>query len=117
MARQIIVLKRTRFSPNIEYEVAFWLATPSGRETFLANAQATSRVKNATAPELAALQAGTVVERVNKIPVPEGTGLAAMQAILVAMHGQLQTAWTNDTTYDRYNSSWDGSTWSMQSNP
>lgn len=117
MARQIIVLQRTRFSPLIEYEVAFWLTTPSGRETLIANAQATSRVKTATGPELAAIQAGTIKEKVAIIPVPEGSSLATMQGVLAGLHAQFQTEWDNDKTLDRYNSSWDGTTWSMQNNP
>lgn len=117
MARQIIVLRRTRFAPNTEYEVAFWLDTPAGRQSLIANPQATSRVKTATAPELAAIQSGAIKERVDRIPVPEGTGLAAMQGILAGMHAQFQTEWTDDKTLDRYNSSWDGTTWTMQNNP
>lgn len=117
MARKIIVLQRTLFAPQIEYRVAFWLDTPSGRESLLANPAFKSQVKTVTGPELSALQAGTVREQVLTIPVVQGSNLAAIQSVLQAMHSSLQTAWTNDTTLDRYNSSWDGTSWTMQNNP
>ena len=117
MARKIIVLRRTRFSPQIEYEVAFWLDTPSGRQTFLANASATSRVKGATTPEIDAIKAGAIKEFIVSINVPPGSNLVTMQGILAGMHTQFQTDWTNDVVFDRYGSFWDGTTWSMVSNP
>lgn len=117
MARKIIVLQRTRFSPQIEYRVAFWLDTPSGRESLLANASLNSQVKTVTGPELSALRAGTVREFVTTVPVVQGSGLAQIQSDLQAMHVALQAAWTADATFDRYNSSWDGTTWTMQNNP
>lgn len=115
--RKIIVLKRTQKAPQIEYQVAFWLDTPSGRQSLLANAFATSQVKTITAQELADLRAGLFREQIAVVNIVPGSGLAVVQADMEAMHLQLQDAWTNDTSFDRYNSSWDGTTWTMQNNP
>lgn len=116
MARQIIVLERTGPGNEIQFRAAFWLAVPVARQPLLANAAAVSAVKDAsvTAPELAAIQTGAVVEQTDTFRFASGTALAVIEAALQAEFTARQAALTADNRYARYGSSFDGTVWTVQ---
>ena len=115
MARQIIILENqhpTRTGgDSISYRFAFWLSVPAARQTFYANASATSAVKDATAGELAAIQNGSITEFVDRFEVPSGTTLAQIQAGLVSQYNAKQAAVNNYNPWDHYATNWDGASW------
>lgn len=108
MAKQIIVLEQS--APNL-FNVAFWLAVPTVRQPFYVNAAATSRYKDASAPELAALQSGAVVEQVAEFSYPAGTAIGAVMALLQTEFATRQAKVTAANPWSRYGSFWDGTTW------
>ena len=60
----ILIDRSPDTDPVLRLTVVFWLSTPPGQVTQFANPQATSRVADITAQELADIRAGRVVERV-----------------------------------------------------
>lgn len=111
MARKIIILDRVGMPSDRAFRVAFWLDVVAARRSFYANANATSAVVGATQAELDALKNGSVVERVEAILRPAGTSQAAMQTTLEARHAQYQQELTDRNPWERYGTSWDGTTW------
>ncbi len=117
MARQIIILEnqnpgRSGGDP-IAYRYAFWLSVPSARQTFLANATATSAVKGATAAELTAIQNGSIKEVIGDFSVGAGTTIAQIETGLAALFASAQTALNSaaQNRWDHYGTTWDGTTW------
>lgn len=111
MARKIIILERVAMPSDRAFRVAFWLDVPAARRSFYANANATSAVVGATQAEVDALKAGSVVEVLEALNRPTGTTQAAMQSALQSRHTQLQQDLIDRNPYERYGTSWDGTTW------
>ncbi len=111
MAKQIIILERVDEPSDNSFNVAFWLTIPAARIAAYANATATSQFKQVSAPELAAIQAGQIVEVVEKASFIAGTGIPAIQAALIARFNTLQAAATSRNPWVRYGTTWDGSAW------
>jgi len=111
MARKIIILDRTGLPSDQNYRVAFWLDVVAARQPFYADAAATTQVKDATAPELAAIQSGAVIEEVIEVPSPASTGQAALLAASVTRYNARQAEVTARNPWARYGSFYDGSTW------
>lgn len=116
--RRIIILES---NPQIPGEPAFryamWADVPAGRESRYANPSFTSQVVGATGPEIAALQAGSVVERVFDSRWGTGSTVPQIQAQLVAKYGQFQAEITGTNPWQRYGTSYDGTAWTMVNNP
>jgi hypothetical protein len=119
MARQIIVLEnqipgRAPTDP-ITYRYAFWLSVPVTRQTFFANATATSAVRDATAPELTAIQNGSIKESVGALSAAPGTTLTVLEATLVTQFTAAQTALNSaaQNPWDHYGTFWDGTSWTI----
>jgi len=110
MSKKIIVLEKL---PANQFLVCFWVAVPSPRISYHENASATSAYKGATAEELGALRDGSVVERTETVTVPPSATMADMQTQLEAMWQMFQTAISNEVTYLRYGTNWDGTTWTL----
>jgi len=117
MARQIIILEnqnpgRSGGDP-ISYRYAFWLSVPAARQSFYANANAVSAVKDASAGELSAIQSGSIKEKVGVFSVPSGTALGQIQSGLVSQFNADQTALNASSAnqWDHYGTNWDGATW------
>lgn len=108
MARQIVILEK--LPGPVTFRYLLWAAVPAGREKFYADAAKVSSFLDTTAPELSALRAGTVVERVETGSWP-GLTLAQVQAQLVTRWTAFQAEVTADTTWQRYGSAFDGTTW------
>lgn len=113
MARQVIILDQTGLPSDANYNVAFWLAVPATRQSFYANATATSRVIGATAAELLAIQTGSVYEVVLQSRHAANTPLVAIEAGLAAQFSALQAALNNQNPWALYGTSWDGATWTV----
>lgn len=111
MARKIIILDRTDMPSDQNYRVAYWLDVPVVRQSFYADPAAKSAVVGASVPEVAALTAGQVVEVVETIKRTTGATLAALRTAMVARLAALQADLTARNPYDRYGTSYDGTTW------
>lgn len=109
MARKIIILDQVG-DPS-DYRVVFWLDVPAARQRFYVNATAKSAFLDATAPELTAIQTGVVTEIVERFNRPNGTTLTTLRTALAARHVELQTKVADYNPWNRYGSSFDGSTW------
>jgi hypothetical protein len=78
MAKQIIALNQSSNGTEVSYGVAFWYSIASG----LLPQTAGSVWTGASAPENAAIQAGSVKEEVQSFSFPVGTPIAAIKAVL-----------------------------------
>jgi hypothetical protein len=110
----VIVLDQTPTDPNT-YRVVFWADVPMARQTYYANAAATSAWKDATAADNQALQNGSVVENTQTWRVTAGSTLAQIEAHLQTQWQAYQTYITNFNPWIHYGSTWDGTTWIITS--
>jgi hypothetical protein len=108
--KQVIILEKLD-GPRTAFKFALWATVPLPRQPFYANPNRVSAFKNATAQELQDIKDGKVTEKIDVVSVEPGVTVATIQV-------QLQTAWqsfqdqvTNETTYTRYGSFWDGTAW------
>lgn len=118
MARKIIVLDQPGLPSDLTYRVAFWLTVPASRQPFFADLQATfkSQVIGTAKPsqaELDAIHAGQIIEQVVTVPFTLGTSLASITAQLVTLYqtAQAQSDTAQFNQWNRYGSSWDGTSW------
>lgn len=112
MAKKIIVLEHLSWPSDLNYRIVFWLDVPAARQSLYANPAATSAFKNATTQELAALTSGAVVEQVISVFYPAGTALSpTITNDLAARWNAAQATLNAQNPYDRYGTSWDGTTW------
>ena len=109
MARKIIILQQ--IGEPADYRVAFWLDVPAARQAFYANPTAESAVIGATAPEIAAIRAGQVMEVVRDFPRDNGVTNAQLRSALEAAHTQLHARLVSNNIWNRYGTSWDGAAW------
>lgn len=111
MARKIIQLERTGMPSDQNFRVALWLDVEVARQPFYADAAATSVVKGITAPELAAIQAGEIVEVVDVVPkLADGT-VGDWRAAAEVLYSLKQQELTSRNPWVRYGTFWDGATW------
>jgi len=109
----IIVLERDRENPNV-YSYVLWADVPAARRPFYALEWGPTRVsawKDALAGDHANLQSGSVVESVQTLQVPSSASLAQIQAFLQARWTDYQTRIATVNPWQRYGTSWDGTTW------
>jgi hypothetical protein len=108
--RQIIIQQRINIPSDFSFQYVFWAVVPAARQIFYANASFTTVVKDATAPEIAALQAGSVVEQVNQGNYQAGTPIATIQTDLITKYNAYQAQITAINPWIYYGTYWDG-TW------
>lgn len=113
MAKQIIILDRLNEPSDMTFRYVLWATVPVARVAAYANVTAVTAFKNASAPEIAAIQAGQIAEKVDVFQAPIGTAIAAIQAALITAFNtwQAQVNATNST--QRYGTFWDGATWTV----
>lgn len=117
MARKIIILESNPpGTGEIAFKYALWADVPAARQTRYADPAFETQVVGATAGEVAALRSGAVVERVAEARWNQGTTVAQIQAALVNEFNRFQTQITNTNPWQRYGTSWDGSTWTSVTN-
>lgn len=97
MARQIIVIDYSQASATVNIACVFWLTAPAARVVPVPNFTSRIPVQGSgiswgiTPAELAALQAGTVVEQMFSTQFPmAGNSNAIMQAGLLASYNSAQ---------------------------
>ena len=106
MTQAITILDQTGMPSDLNYRVAFWLDVEPARQGFYADATKTSAVKGIAAPDLAALQAGAIVEVVEVIPALVGAPLAAVKQAARNRLTDLQRDFNRDNTFNRYGTKW-----------
>lgn len=116
MARQVIVLEKLDVAVagnDVGFRLAFWCTVPVGRQPFYANAAFVSAVKDGsvTAPELTALQNGSVVEIVEEKRWPAGKTGPQMKADAAARFTALQAEVNARNPWASYGTSFDGAVW------
>lgn len=112
MAKEIIILSLTAGNQSADQQVtaAFWLPVTAGQQTPQPNA--VSVFRGASAAEIAALRAGTVVEQIFSTQYPATFTLAQIEAALQTSYAAALSAFQtkpNPNTY--YGAFWDGTTW------
>lgn len=114
MARmRVIVLDQPQGEPD-HYRYALWADVPVARQSFYANPNAKSAWAGALAADNTALQNGSVVEDVRDQRVIPGTTLAQVETYLQNRWSDYQTYITNYNPWLHYGSTWDGTTWVVQ---
>lgn len=109
----IVVLERTALTPvTLRYVVR--ANVPLARQSYFADANKTSFYKEAAAADLAALQAGQIVEQLQEDAVG-GRTIAEIQALLIAAQQAFQTLVNSQTynPYRYYGTTWDGAAWTV----
>jgi hypothetical protein len=109
---RVIFLAGTSDDPNT-WQAALWADVPSSRQTFYANAGATSAWSGATATDNTNLQNGSVVEQVITQRVPPGTSITQVETFLQNQWQTFQNNITNNNPWVHYGSTWDGTTWNI----
>ena len=118
MARQIIILDQQGFPSDATYRYVLWATVPAARVAAYANPAATSALQpvanvpgGITTAELAAIQAGQIVERVGTATFPAGTPAATMATFVIGQWNSFQAQITASNPWGRYGTSWDGTAW------
>lgn len=107
----IIILERTSLDPlTINYVLR--ATVPMARQAYFADPNKTSAYKNASAADLAALQAGQIVERTCS-DIVGGRTVAQIKALLQSVQAAFQAEVNSQSfnPYRYYGSSWDGTAW------
>lgn len=110
----VIILDRD--TNDNEFSYVLWADVPVARQPFYANANAKSAWAGATTADNTALQNGSVVEQSGAQRVPVGATTAQMQAFLQQRWTDYQAAITAANPWQRYGSTWDGTTWVLANN-
>lgn len=113
MAKQIIILDRLNEPSDMTFRYVLWATVPVARVAAYADAAKTSAFKDVSAPELAALQAGQIAEKVDVFQAPIGIGIAAIQAALIVAFNTWQARVNATNSTQRYGTFWDGATWTV----
>src|SRR3990167_4414084 len=110
----IIILDRPEPTNQRVYRYVLWADVPVARRPFyaaLAGPTAVSAWKDALAADDTALQSGSVVEKVDTIQVPAGATLAEIRGFLETRWANYQAFITSLNPWQRYGTTFDGSTW------
>jgi hypothetical protein len=116
MAARFRVIVLERVEPRT-FRYALWADVPLAHQPFYADPALGSAWKGAIAADLTAIRNGEVTERVDvfRAQVAEG---ATNAAVLAAAQTQLEALWTafqneitTRATWNRYGSTWNGTTW------
>lgn len=104
---KIIILDRDDRKINC----AMWADVPAARQTFYANVNVVSAWKDALATDNTALQTGAVAEQLISVVMESGDTNAQSRAKLVQSWQSFQDQITALNKWDRYGSTYDGTTW------
>ena len=111
MAKRIIILDRVNIPSDMDFNYVLWVDVPASRQEFYANPNAKSLFKQASAAELTAIQSGAIVEMQGILRSVAGQTIAQIQTQLIAAFNAFQTHVTNDNSFVRYGTYWDGTSW------
>ena len=110
----IIILDRPEPENQRVYRYVLWADVPVARQPFyaaLTGPTFASAWKDALAADNTALQNGSVVEKVDTIQVPASATLAEIRSFLQARWTNFQASITSINPWQRYGTTWDGTTW------
>jgi len=113
---RVIILDATAEDSDT-YNIVLWADVPAGRASWYAKTGAVSAWKDATATDNTAIANGSVAESLTVQRVPKGSGQPARQQFLQDLWTGWQTFVTNNNPWQRYGSTWDGTTWTNTNNP
>lgn len=109
---KVIVLDSVPADGGVEYQVALWADVPAARQAFWAlTAPAKSAWKDALTADNTAITSGAVAEQVAKLRLAPGESAATARTAAQALSAQWITYVTNYNPWDRYGSTWDGTSW------
>jgi hypothetical protein len=109
---RVIVLDKSDLSNQNIFRYVLWADVPPVRQAFYTQPAATvSAWKDATVGDNAQLVSGAVAEKVAEIQVAPGTGMPAIQAEIQIRWQAFQDQVTTLNPWNRYGSTWDGTTW------
>lgn len=111
MAKQIIILNKSAGPAGDQlFNCAFWIAVPAGQQVPLPGF--VSAFRGATAAELAALQAGTVVEQQYSTQYPATFTTAQIESALQTAYATASTTFGNQPNPNTlYGTFFDGTAW------
>jgi hypothetical protein len=98
------------------YNVVLWADVPAARQSRYADANAKSVWSGATAADNTNLQTGVMVESTFSQRIPAGTTLPQIEAFLQTAWQNFQDRINNTNLWQRYGSTWDGTTWTVLNN-
>jgi len=100
------------------YNCVLWADVPAARQTHYTKPTGTvSAWPGATAADNTNLVNGSVAETVQPVRLPTGATAIALQQACQAAWTAFQNGITNNNFWVRYNSTWDGTTWTLSNNP
>lgn len=115
--RRVIILEKTERGPSTSqrFNVLYWLVVPVDRRPIYAKRQENfvSVWPGISGPEAAKFTSGEWTEVGDIFSRPSG-GMAAAMTDLEQNWQKLQDELNADTRYQRYGSSWDGTTWDVK---
>ena len=115
-ARSVIILEQISAAPPV-YTYLLRADVPLARQSLYARPGYKSLfqpIAPDTDPDAAALIAGSVVEKIETLTVLPGTTIPQIEAELVSRQTTYQAAVTSATTWVRYGTFFNGSTWTPQ---
>ena len=110
--RQIIVLNNLQQTDQtFNINCAFWLVPPVSQIRPLGTA-GTTAVTNATGPELAAIQSGSVVEQIYSAVLPFSISIPSVGSSLISRYNEAQRILSAGSVMKNYtNTYYDGTAW------
>jgi hypothetical protein len=109
---RVIVLDKSDLSNQNVFRYVLWADVPAARQPFYVQpADTVSAWSGAQTGDNAQLVSGAVAEKVDTIQVAPGTGMPAIQAEIQIRWQTYQEQVTNLNPWNRYGSTWDGTTW------
>ena len=110
---RIIVLEQSSHGSGLgrDWRLLLWADVPSARQQFYATPGAVSEWKDALTTDNAQLASGAVAERLVTLQQKSTGTIADLQAIAQAMWTAWQAEVTARNPWNRYGTTWDGTSW------
>lgn len=113
----IIVLERiSDDSATDSYKYIMWADVPASRQIHYASSAKVSAWANASSQDNANLQSGSIAELSEIQRVPIGWTLGQIETVLQNKWTTYQSYITSHNPWQRYGTTWDGSTWTVVNN-
>jgi len=112
---RVIILERDSDSNTFRY--VLWADVPAARQSFYAMPAGTVSAWSGALPaDNAAIVNGSVTELVGTQRVPASSTLPQIEAFLETIWTSFQAQINNSNPWQRFGSTWDGTTWSVLNN-
>ena len=111
MARKIIIQERLGEPSDFNFKFVLWADVPAARQSFYADVNKTTTVKDALAAELLAIRQGQILEKQNSASFPAGTTGNQIKTDLIAKFNQFQSEVNSLNPWQFYGTFWDGTIW------